>query len=370
MAIEGPIHRTCSQGRKKALLIGIGYKLRRIESLQKLPAVHSDAKLLKTFLINTYGYAEEDVVLMLDERESQHRLIPTRKNVLHQIDLLVKHARDGDQFFFYYAGHGHQEVCQDHTEIDGQDELMDTCDGEKIMDNDLRRRLIEPLPSGTKLFALIDACHSETMLDLDKEICEDCLTATAIKQKKLKQLWLSDARRSSLSHRENKQSREPKHWESHFHKSTSKTKLQPKRLNSHVSRSRPNPLRRTDLIEWDTPISATCKCHTGARRIDHKAHVISLSACRDDESAFDDLSTGGTMTKTLEENPHPCLAHLCDGVRIRVNELNRRRLGSFVKEPSTATPVNLTGNDPDAVWPQHPSYGSLYNLNLEEMFDP
>lgn len=36
-----------------------------------------------------------------------------------------------------------------------------------IVDNELNRLLVNPLPSGVRLHAIIDACHSGSMLDLE-----------------------------------------------------------------------------------------------------------------------------------------------------------------------------------------------------------
>ena len=36
-----------------------------------------------------------------------------------------------------------------------------------IVDNDLNRLLVNPLPPGVRLHAIIDACHSGSMLDLE-----------------------------------------------------------------------------------------------------------------------------------------------------------------------------------------------------------
>jgi hypothetical protein len=46
-----------------------------------------------------------------------------------------------------------------------------TCDYKKILDNSLRRYLVDPLPAGTRLTAILDSCHSGTLLGLDHYSC-------------------------------------------------------------------------------------------------------------------------------------------------------------------------------------------------------
>ncbi|KAF8497040.1 hypothetical protein F5888DRAFT_1699779 [Russula emetica] len=41
-----------------------------------------------------------------------------------------------------------------------------TIDDEIIIDNELDDILVKPLPTGSSLFALLDTCHSGTLLDL------------------------------------------------------------------------------------------------------------------------------------------------------------------------------------------------------------
>ena len=42
-----------------------------------------------------------------------------------------------------------------------------------IFDNELRKRLVDPLPVGAYLTAIFDSCHSGTRLDLDHYLCNN-----------------------------------------------------------------------------------------------------------------------------------------------------------------------------------------------------
>jgi hypothetical protein len=70
--------------------------------------------------------------------------------------------------FWSYSGHGHYISDTNNDEKDGRDEVLcplDFSDNGFITDDHLKKYFIDKLPSNVKLFILIDACHSGTMVD-------------------------------------------------------------------------------------------------------------------------------------------------------------------------------------------------------------
>lgn len=70
---------------------------------------------------------------------------------------------------FHYSGHGSQQRNYNGDEADGYDETICPLDFETqgmIIDDELNTTIVRPLPHGVRLLALIDACHSGTVLDL------------------------------------------------------------------------------------------------------------------------------------------------------------------------------------------------------------
>lgn len=70
---------------------------------------------------------------------------------------------------FHYSGHGSQQRNYTGDEIDGYDETLCPLDFETqgmIVDDEINATIVRPLPLGVKLHAIIDACHSGTVLDL------------------------------------------------------------------------------------------------------------------------------------------------------------------------------------------------------------
>ncbi|KAF8531122.1 caspase domain-containing protein [Gautieria morchelliformis] len=128
-----------------------------------------------------YGYAEAGIHVLSDDGNHTE---PTHDNIIDALRNLVKGAKPGDRFFFYYCGHGGQIHNKDGRETDRKDELIlpsdyiDTHqDGEDsysveryrnhILDDELNNILVKSLPVGSQLVALFDCCNAGTMLDLE-----------------------------------------------------------------------------------------------------------------------------------------------------------------------------------------------------------
>lgn len=82
---------------------------------------------------------------------------------------LVQGCQPGDSLVFYFSGHGSRQQDNDNDEIDGFDETLCPLDYEtagKIVDDEINDTIVRPLPHAATLHAIIDACHSGTILDL------------------------------------------------------------------------------------------------------------------------------------------------------------------------------------------------------------
>ncbi|KAF4583844.1 hypothetical protein EYR40_002339 [Pleurotus pulmonarius] len=162
----------------KALLIGISDD----GSGQPLSVgPRNDVKKMRKLLRETYSYKNSDIVVMYDKQRDP-KLVPTRENILREIDNLVAGCKAGDHIVFHYSGHSGQQDNLDGTEKDGKDERIETKTGPILDDvgrhlllceveltllcQELRARLIDPLCPGAQLVrqAVLDTCHSETLL--------------------------------------------------------------------------------------------------------------------------------------------------------------------------------------------------------------
>ncbi|KAF8839756.1 hypothetical protein BDN67DRAFT_904957 [Paxillus ammoniavirescens] len=151
-------------GRKKALCIGINYTGQRRE----LRGCINDIKNVRRFLTSQWGFKDGDIVMLMDETTNP-RQRPTRRNMIDAMRWLVKDARPHDSLFFHYSGHGGQIPDKDGDEPDGLDEVIYPVDYKTagvIVDDEMHRIMVKPLPQGCRLTAIFDSCHSGTALDL------------------------------------------------------------------------------------------------------------------------------------------------------------------------------------------------------------
>eukprot|EP01006_Ploeotia_vitrea_P046502 TRINITY_DN67030_c6_g2_i1.p1 TRINITY_DN67030_c6_g2~~TRINITY_DN67030_c6_g2_i1.p1 ORF type:complete len:544 (-),score=92.74 TRINITY_DN67030_c6_g2_i1:249-1850(-) len=152
-------------GVKKAVLIGINYH----GTKARLRGCVNDVNAMKAWLLSQ-GFKDDDssMVVLTDESHG-HKYQPTRSNIEAAMQWLVSGVQPGDTLFFHYSGHGAQQKDPSRTEADGMDETILPIDFKKagmITDDTIFNLLVWPLPSGVKLTAVMDCCHSGTGMDL------------------------------------------------------------------------------------------------------------------------------------------------------------------------------------------------------------
>ncbi|KAI8572469.1 hypothetical protein RHMOL_Rhmol01G0201300 [Rhododendron molle] len=153
-----------AHGGKKAVICGISYKYSRHE----LKGCINDAKCMKYLLINKFKFPESSILMLTEEETDPYRL-PTKQNMRMALYWLVQGCQPGDSLLFHYSGHGSRQRNLSGDEVDGYDETLCPLDFETqgmIVDDEINATIVRPLPHGVKLHAIIDACHSGTVLDL------------------------------------------------------------------------------------------------------------------------------------------------------------------------------------------------------------
>ncbi|KAJ3680490.1 hypothetical protein LUZ60_016768 [Juncus effusus] len=159
-----PLPSTASHGRKRAVIVGISYR----NSRHELKGCLNDAKCMKYMLINKFHFPEASIIMLTEEERDPYK-IPTKANMRMAMFWLVQGCQPGDSLVFHYSGHGSQQRNYSGDEVDGQDETLCPLDFETqgmIVDDEINTALVRPLTHGVKLHAIIDACHSGTVLDL------------------------------------------------------------------------------------------------------------------------------------------------------------------------------------------------------------
>lgn len=151
-------------GKRKALCIGINY----FGQQGQLGGCINDVHNVSRFLINKFGYKMENIMMLTDDHDVAHQK-PTKENIIHGMQWLVRGAAPNDSLFFHYSGHGGQTKDKGGDETDGYDEVIYPLDYQSngyIVDDMMHDIMVKPLPDGCRLTAIFDSCHSGSVLDL------------------------------------------------------------------------------------------------------------------------------------------------------------------------------------------------------------
>lgn len=319
MAVSQKPAATTRSPKKKALLIGIDYNGCKFEETLDLP--HGDVSKLRQFLIDSYGYSADDITLMLDK---PGEIQPTTANIRKQAASLVADAKPEDHFFFYYAGHSAQvpEVGTEHTELDGKDEVMVTSDGNTsndtltrqscLVDDELKRLLVCPLPEGATLMAVLDTCHSASLLDLDHNTCNQKWSCLRGQSNNHPIISLHNAGAERVS---------PKPAPRTGPRSAISRKQE---LTDEAATDIAN-LRKSAGLRLQHTACARFRHSKKAKMPGHLALVMCLSACRDDQVTCENKNdkNGASFTERLlhilKDDPHPRLEDLMTKISVSIH---------------------------------------------------
>ncbi|KAH9697739.1 metacaspase-1 [Citrus sinensis] len=102
--------------------------------------------------------------------KGKFRLKGTINDVRNMRDLLINSFKFQEEGIIVLTGHGLRQPDFNNDETDGFDETICPVDFLKegmIIDNDINSIIVKPLKEGVTLHAIVDACHSGTILDLE-----------------------------------------------------------------------------------------------------------------------------------------------------------------------------------------------------------
>ncbi|KAJ6289989.1 hypothetical protein OIU78_025828 [Salix suchowensis] len=151
--------------RKRALLIAVTYN----RSKHKLKGPIIDVKSFRNLLMDTFAFPKEEIRVLTEEEAPESDFVPTKKNIQNYFKWLVEDCMAGDSLVFYFSGHGVRQFDFDSDESDGFDESIcpaDFVEAGTISDDEIEAAIVRPLKKGVTLNAIVDACHSGTVLDL------------------------------------------------------------------------------------------------------------------------------------------------------------------------------------------------------------
>ena len=151
-------------GRTRAVLIGVNY----VGTDVALDGAWNDVEKMRSFLHDEAGFSrDKDSMRVL--RDNGTDAAPTKANIEKAMRWLVKGAAAGDSLVLHFSGHGVRTSDAGGDESDGMDEALvpsDFRDAGCVVDDDIFQTCVRSLPKGVSLVAIMDCCHSGTLMDL------------------------------------------------------------------------------------------------------------------------------------------------------------------------------------------------------------
>lgn len=150
------------KGLVKALFVGVQYSL--IPSIA-IPSCEQDIATSKQKIQELYP----DCINVRVVSESSE-IKPTRKNILESIAWLVEDIKPGQHIFFHYSGHGGELIGKDGAYKSIFENCIYPCKGKKlqiILDEEIRKALIEKVPKGSKCFIVMDSYSGNATISLE-----------------------------------------------------------------------------------------------------------------------------------------------------------------------------------------------------------
>lgn len=159
-ALAGVVAATDAAAAPRAVVVGVGqYADPALSTLEGPP---HDARAMQALLVDRFGFAADDVVLLTDAQA-------TREGILRALAEATAAVGAGDPLVFYFSGHGSRTADASGDEPDGWDEGLVPYDSGRdgrpnldLLDDELNAVLRTMVGKGAQVTFVYDACHSGT----------------------------------------------------------------------------------------------------------------------------------------------------------------------------------------------------------------
>lgn len=160
--------------RRTALLVGINY----VNTDNELNGCYNDVVNVAQYLRTVLGYVAPGAISILTDGNrnvagTASALPPTRQNILAGMAALVDGMVAGDEAVFHFSGHGSLVRDTNGDEATGFDSCLCPIDydapsasGGVVTDDEIRTLLVNRVPRGARLYAILDCCHNGSGCDI------------------------------------------------------------------------------------------------------------------------------------------------------------------------------------------------------------
>lgn len=140
----------------------------------RLEGPQNDVRLFREVLLGKLEAREEDLVSLVGWGDDP-KTRPTLRNILSQLEALIRRVDPDDRVLLFFAGHGVQTPDRDGDEIDNLDEVFLPADASRfegsrgripnaLTDDEIGKRVRKLRARGALVWIVMDTCHSGTMV--------------------------------------------------------------------------------------------------------------------------------------------------------------------------------------------------------------
>ena len=141
----------------KGLFIGINY----LGTPYQLNGCFNDVDNMQQLYIKQFKLSNIRVL-----RDDIRTMMPTKANIISNLNWLLTNNEPRSQLFLHYSGHGSYILDQNGDEKDKRDETIISSDLLNISDDEIFD-IVNKNINDSNLFAVFDSCHSGTGMDLE-----------------------------------------------------------------------------------------------------------------------------------------------------------------------------------------------------------
>lgn len=149
---------------KRALLIGCNYSN---DPANRLYGCINDVIHMSNTLVDAFDYDMNNITMLRDDTTIPS-ILPTRANILSELNKLVQMSSKLTEIWIHYSGHGSQVKDANGDEMDGLDEVIVPSNFKSagcITDDEIFE-VLKKIYVRCRVVLLFDSCHSGSVCDL------------------------------------------------------------------------------------------------------------------------------------------------------------------------------------------------------------
>ncbi|KAF5329639.1 hypothetical protein D9619_009263 [Psilocybe cf. subviscida] len=340
---------------RRALLIGISYQHHDNKDYRLIGPVN-DVRMLRRALVEKFGFRRSEIILLVDRKQGGI-YSPTRENIIREIKRLMSSRDENVDYVFSYSGYcmefegphkiEHHRLAPALVPVDALTTTGDLVEDMALFDVELKKLLVDSLGPKSRLFAIIDASSSATVI----LGIIDVIKPRVLQQKaSILSLYFTQPRNLGRQYIS-----EP------LGISVIPKVYRPKSLVHHTSQGGES----VGEVSLDV---CTGFCSVSE---EEESRVVCLSACKDSENVFENWvgqSLIHSIVKLWEANADPTYRELANAMRTDTQVVLRNDIRKdyrrFLRRTGSPLGTEILQKNPISQWIASRNYAKRWNMQI------